>query len=89
MEMPDGAIKERRLWDILQKGGVKIGSDCEALVKHFTQLFNASSDEGRIPAEWFTSAVIRVDKGGDSDNWGSYRPVSLTSTTLTVLCLAY
>lgn len=54
----------------------------EYLVKPCTQLFNASLDKGRYPADWLTSTVKPMHKVGDRDNCNIYRPVILTSTMM-------
>lgn len=49
------------------------------LVKLFTQLFNASLDERRLPVD---GLPFTVHKSGDKINCSTYGPVSLTSIVL-------
>lgn len=59
------------------------------LVKPCTQLYNALLDEGRLPADWLTSTIIPIHKGGDRSNCSSYRPVSPTAVVLKFLERAF
>lgn len=54
----------------------------EIPVKQFTQLSNASLDEGRFLADWPTSIIISVHKVEYKGGCGSYRPMSLPSVVL-------
>lgn len=49
-----------------------VGTLAVVLVEHFTQLLNASLDEGRLPAGWLTSKIILVYKGVTKDDCDGY-----------------
>lgn len=69
VEMPDGAITEKEVWESLKNGDA---SKTVFLARIHT-------------ANWFTSTVIAVHEGGDRENCGSYSQVTVTFIELKTL----
>ena len=48
----------------------------DALIKPFTQLYDAIYKTGEIPEQWLMAKVTPIHKKGDSKNIENYRPVA-------------
>ena len=55
------------------------------LAKPMASLFNRSLQSARLPGDWKVATVSPIHKGGDKNNVGNYRPVSLTSVPLKIM----
>ena len=51
----------------------------------YTTLFQASLDQGAVPADWKTANIVPLFKKGDRSLPENYRPISLTSLTCKIL----
>ena len=49
------------------------------------RLYQMSLDQGRLPSDWKTAAVVALHKGGAKTDFKNYRPVSLTSVVCKTL----
>lgn len=97
MEVLDRAITGEDMWDSLTKVDASkaagpvgihpaIGKPlAEVLVEPCVQLFIASPDKERLPADCLTSTAIPVHKGSDRDNCDNYGPGSLPSIMIKTL----
>ena len=63
--------------DVLKDGG-------EPIVQMFTNMFNRSLREGKLPNSWKDASVIIIHKKGDTADIKNYRPISLLPITYKV-----
>ncbi|MCR9066828.1 MAG: reverse transcriptase family protein [Cytophagales bacterium] len=48
--------------------------------------FNDIMDKGYMPSEWKEGTIILIHKGGDSQDIGNYRPITLLNADYKILC---
>ena len=47
------------------------------IAKSLTNLFNTSLKSGKFPSDWKVARIVPIPKGGDPENPGNYRPISI------------
>ena len=55
----------------------KMLKSTSCIVKSVTNLFNKSLKSGEFPFDWKAARIVTIPKGGDPENPGNYRPISI------------